>query len=479
MITRTRNRSATSKNPFNPDSSRPGISVTEQFEEAVVVDVVVNNEHPLYAIDGYNSGVVQFRFINSNYYSADENLSWAFPMDATITQYPLLHEMVYVVRGLNRWYYMKAFNVLNRPTSQPMFGFNTEAQPITSGADTTKALRATTASPNKAAQEGDYKLGEFFTEQTAVYRLKHTEGDITYEGRHGQSIRFGASWLDGDTGNVLKHPFLATTTDQSPNLLMRIGPDPQAKRTVISPFGLVVEDINLDKTSAWMVSDQLVPLKYATKNSGIHAVSVTDFPNQLDGNQYIINSDRFVINTKLDKIIGSSANGIHWMTLKDYTMDADGNHITWTTIDRKDRVVGNWRETVGKVLDISSVSDMTLTAGKTATIQSQAMVNAIAPKIHIGSAANEDEPIPLGETLRSFLEQVLEAILTTPLILTTGMPIGPSMMNPEIIAKLEALKEQYLSNGTQATILSLNNFTIRTNETPAAPRTISSYTEGT
>lgn len=469
------NLSSTS-NPFGPATSQSGLTSSLQFEEAVVVDVIVNNDHSDYSKDGYNVGAVKFRFLNSNFYRPDESLNWAFPVDSNISEYPLINEIVYVFQALNRFYYMKKFNVANRPTTQPFFGLNDEAQPAETSSENIKNIRSAQASPVKPSTAKPAKLGKYFKDLPTIQRLKHLEGDLVFEGRSGQSIRFGTSWLDGTTNDVTKKPFKSSTTDQSPNLLMRIGPSASGARTVPGPFGLTVEDINADASSIWMVSDQIVPLRMATKDSKIHALSTTAFPKTLSDNQIIINSDRIVLNSKKDKLIGSSANGIHWMTLQDYTTDVDGNHTTWTNKIRADRVLEDWRLVVGKTLTLSAQENVIQIGGKNHSIFAGTNLSLVGNKIFIGTANSTEEPLVLGKTLKEFLTQLIEILVQEPLILMTGAPGSPSAQNPMRVSKLKQLSSTYLSGN--AKILSLDNFTVKKNDSPQNAQTIGSYQEG-
>lgn len=478
MYNRTFARSTTNPNPFSTDVERPGYTVTEQFESAVVVDVIVNNTHTQYAQDGYNVGAIKFRFLNSSFFQSDETLHWAFPMNANISEYPLLNEVVYVFSGLNRFYYFPKFNVSNRPTSQGMFGLNQEAQPITSAVQSTKHLRSSAASPIKAPPTDKNGLGEYFVEPTTVYRLKHLEGDVVYEGRTGQSIRMGTSWLDGKAGVTArdkKKPWQSLKTDQSPNILIRTGADPQAVRTTDTAFGQVIEDINTDKSSLWMVSDQVVKLKYSTESSGIHRASIADFPTQLDGNQIVVNTDRFVINTKTDKILGHSALGIHWTTLKDYTVDADQDHRTWTNRNKSDRVVNDSTLTVGRDHTTSTLRDVIHIGKRDAVMSGGRRISMLAPKIHIGSPSDTAQPLVLGNELIDCLNALISAILAGPIVASTGSPGSPSPLNPSILVQLNDVRSQFL---TSKKIVSDDNFTVKKNSQELEATNIKPYREG-
>lgn len=474
-------RGETNSNPFVNNVERPGQLIAEQYEEGVVIDVIVNNHHEEYAKDGYNVGAVKFRFMNSNYFRPDETLHWAFSMDANRSDYPLLNEVVYVFQGLNRFYYMRKFNVSSRVTAQPMFGINEEAQPIPDASQGIQSLRESAASPIKPSSPAGGALGKYFLEQPKVWRLKHLEGDIIYEGRSGASIRMGTAWLDGKVGVTARpkiKPWQSLVVDQAPNIMIRVGPDPTSERTVDTPYGQVIEEINKDQSSIWMVTDQIVPLIYSTEKSKIHTVSIFDFPARLTGNQIIVNTDRFVVNAKTDKILGHSALGIHWTTLQNFTADADKDHITWTNRDRADRVVRNWRQTIGGNKDETALGNMFRISGGNQQFGAGGSISFMSPKIFIGSSNSSGEPLVLGATLRTFLDQLITILTMEPIVAVTSMPGSPSTQNPARITALQKLKAQYLVGGNSAKILSLDNFTIRDNQREPKPRNIKPYVEG-
>ena len=65
------------------------------------------------------------------------------------------------------------------------------------------------------------------------------------------------------------------------------------------------EDINLDGSSLWMTTDQVIPFERSSEKA--HGKTV---PKKYDGKQVIINSDRIVFNTKLNSIHAFSKNEI-------------------------------------------------------------------------------------------------------------------------------------------------------------------------
>jgi hypothetical protein len=71
----TNNKNRNAFNPFVPNGS--SFTQTSTVHEAVVVDVIVNDTHEAYGADGYNVGAIQFRFLKSNAFREQGNLSWA------------------------------------------------------------------------------------------------------------------------------------------------------------------------------------------------------------------------------------------------------------------------------------------------------------------------------------------------------------------------------------------------------------------
>lgn len=445
-------------NPFAPQGASGAFTLPEVSQEAIVIDVVVNDSHPEYAKDGYNVGAIQFRFLHSNYYREQGSLNWALPMDTNITDYPLLQEIVIITKALNRFYYTKKLNTSSRVTSQPLWGLNDELSPPDNPSSRVSDYQSSTVNPKQENNAAKYKLGKFFKDQDSVRRLRHDEGDVVIEGRSGQSIRLGAAWK-ADT------QFKSTTTNQAPNMLFRVGPSPRVKASVDNIFGLVTEDINEDATSVWLVSDQLVPLNLSTAKNKVHKASVADFPKRLDGNQLIINTDRIVMNTKKDKILGHSQNGIHWTTIKDFTVDSDQDYLSQITRDEKinvgqdqTRSIGNDSTvTIGRNQSISVAQNTVFKIGGFFESNVSDRISLVSSKVYLGTKQSEAQPVPLGAILAQFLSDFLDAHISNASshVIT---PVGPGILNPGVVAKLTALKAK-VSGGASAPINSKITFT--------------------
>jgi hypothetical protein len=416
----------TSHNPFQQKGIDSTYTVQESTLEAVVVDVVVNDTHPQYAKDGYNIGAIKFRSLKTHMFRDDGDLNWALPLETNITEYPLLNEIVHIVPSLNRFYYSRKLNVSGRVTHSSMPGLNEELAPLKSSKEVIATFQKTIGTPVKVAGPTE-KLGKVFRDSPNVYRLRHDEGDISWQGRSGQSIRFGASWRSGTN-------FQSTNKEQSPNILIRVGPG-DATPSVSGPFGLVTEDINTDASSIYLVTDQIVDLTPATEGNTSHLASIPDFPKRLDGNQIIINTDRFVVNTKTDRIIGFAKKGIHWTSGQDATIDTERDYLS--TIQGK------------MVLDIGAHFQSTATERH----------SIISPKVYIGMESDESQPVPLGALLAEFLGAFIDAHLqnASTHVITS---MGPGTLSPSVIAALQKLKTD-VARGTLASFNSHVAFTTK------------------
>jgi len=426
---------------------------TFQFEEAVVVDVVVNDAHPAYNKDGDNVGVIKFRFINSQQYLPDDSLNEAFPFFANISDYPLLNEIVYVFRALNRWYYMAKFNTTNRVTAQALFGINTRLGPIQSDSEDSQQkteIYAGGAEIKQDPEAEEARLGEKFQDKEDVFRLRHQEGDLIIEGRSGHSIRFGSNQDE----------------DQAPNMLIRIGPNPDPELSIDddSEFALVDEDINADLSSIWAVSNQVIPLTFATVDSDTHFESMEEKPGTLDGNQIVINSDRLVFNTKRDKLLVSTFLGTHFTTLQDHTVDADKNYISFAGLNREVRIGQDYLITIGRDYLLSVEGDKTSEIAGATVHQSEGNHSIIADQIFIGSLDDQTEPLVLGDQLRDFIDQFLNIFIQNAAILTLPT-VGVGPLNPAVVGQISALRTQFGTTSKDSAqkkgFLSTNNYVTR------------------
>ena len=123
---------------------KPDTSYFYELEEAVVLDIVLNEDHPMFKsselepndwppnIDGsapipgdkdYSViGTIKFRFLNSEIGKEKEKLAWAYPIENTgITEWPLLNEIVIIGKYMGKYFYSRKLNYKSVVNSNASF----------------------------------------------------------------------------------------------------------------------------------------------------------------------------------------------------------------------------------------------------------------------------------------------------------------------------------------------------------------------
>tara|TARA_R110002020_G_scaffold11020_3_gene42001 strand:- start:515 stop:1219 length:705 start_codon:yes stop_codon:yes gene_type:complete len=168
----------------------------------------------------------------------------AKPLLSSIKQYPVENEIVLIIPGpkTNRRsggkldkYYLAPFNIYGSSHH------NAQPQALTDEEIQTKTLTG---------------LYNFFKEQENIRPLKPYNGDITIEGRYGQSIRFGST-ISGSVETIQE------------NKWSNVGDNPGTPITIIrngqigegedkAQYDHILEDINGDDSSIYLCSNQQI-----------------------------------------------------------------------------------------------------------------------------------------------------------------------------------------------------------------------------
>jgi len=156
-------------------------------------------------------------------------------------------------------------------------------------------------------------LGDTFVEKLDIKNLQPFEGDIFYEGRWGQSLRFGSTVNNSPISN----PWSRTGQNGDPLTILRNSQYDDGKDAWIPQ----VEDINKEGSSIYMTSTQAIPIEVSSKSYKSYKTAPTS-PDKFAGEQIILNSGRLLFNTKEDSILMSSKNSINLNAINDVNIDA-------------------------------------------------------------------------------------------------------------------------------------------------------------
>jgi hypothetical protein len=419
------------------DTSR---TIPTALYEALVVDVIFDHTHPEYFTpDGYNVGSIKVRIFEDTQTVIDSELSWADPIDNTIQEYPLIGELVTLQKIRDNLYYTRKIPIAHKIQENAILNLNDALQNRSSN---------TLANAINKQQEilfDIHKFGEYYRPDSRVRPLKHFEGDKIFQGRMGQSIRFGSSQMDPSSDGL------------APNVIIRSGQGKDIENKAASTtavYGVLLEDINKDPSSLWMTSDQIVPFTPATIDAGSFLRSAQEPPTIFDGAQTIINSDRIILNAKNNQIMLFSSNTINLNSYSDITLDTDANIFLSANEEVSIKMGGEFT--------LVSDADITISPAKNIKISSGENTSLLGKNIFIGSIEDNEEPIVGGKTLAETLETLVKIIANAPVLAITSS--GPAKLSPAVKAQLENFITSQLKNKTDAVFNSKNNFVSLENE---------------
>ena len=421
--------SKSNKSPqLNDQQIKDLVDIRSPIQLAVVVDVIFNENHvklqdeykqkinpqtvPLNyknepakenEVDFSYIGRAKVRILSQEKKSSVEKLPWAIPLDQTITQYPLVNELVLVQKVGNNYYYSKPLNKFNFPTN---IDYTVETVYSENGKPAVPFYfdgnRATyTSAPIYSKYNNIGYVGEYFISNPFIRLIRKNEGDTAIESRFGQSIRFSAydnnrlndkgsypsyalnsNLLKESSGGGYGNPKITIrnrqrniSLDEPQQLHPKLPPIPKITPSEKNFGGQIDEDINNDGSTIQITSGKTESDWKTTVYKSIFGKTSNGEPTEeqvrfnpknstpfvlptLNGDQIVINTDRLVLSSRF-------AETLHF-SKKRYAVTTDSEY----TVDANDNVV--------------------ITTNNTACIN--------APQIFLGQYGETNEPVLLGQT---------------------------------------------------------------------------------
>lgn len=239
----------------------------------------------------------------------------AYPFYQHLKSLPLIGEVVYIVsgpspgdqlRGAPKDYYFSALNLWNNPQSG-----------TTSVANQIKAP------------------GEEWRSTADNNPLRPFEGDVILEGRKGQSIRFSESFRNT--------PWQGSRADLSTIAIT------SGIYSTGNPTEYVVENINADASSIYLLQGQSIPLdvQHEWKHNGMTSYGSNVYPldaKSYTGNQIVLNSGRIYLNSKTEHVlisaqqyVGLLGDQIHLDAIRNINFAAPTLNLTADSLNPKKR----------------------------------------------------------------------------------------------------------------------------------------------
>lgn len=186
----------------------------------------------------------------------------AKPLHSSMKHIPVEGEFVQIITGpglgLNDsrnqvdYYYTNPFNLWGASHHNALPDLGDYSNYINREDDTYAQNQATNRPVNNSVSSSiAYPLGPNFPEQSNLKSLKVFTGDVTMEGRWGNSIRFGSTTVGGTNDNY----WSATGSAGSPITIIRNGQGRQIDNVAWVP---TVENVNRDLSLIYLTSNQKI-----------------------------------------------------------------------------------------------------------------------------------------------------------------------------------------------------------------------------
>lgn len=389
----------------------------------VVYDVILGKDSPLIKLkklEGtYSIGAIQFRLMGDKT-TPNELLPIAYPLNKNINSLPLRNEIVIIHTPSDGgdYYYTKSAEELNpyQTAISNLISSKFKAGKQNSGGnskDYQKVSSTNITRKNTSQSTNEYDgFGNYYNQEIGgnIHKLKLYEGDTLLESRFGQSIR-----LSG---------YNNPDNEFYPTISIRNGENPESfnRETTLD----TEEDINKDGNIIFLSSgDRLLNYILPTKNK---KESFFNYPNELRGNQILLNSDRIILSAKNAEMIGVAKKDIGFITDGQFSIDAtQGINIT----------TGNSESAVDINIDTNN-GNIDLHSG-----------NGL---IRLGVGLDNDEsnlePAVKGETLVQILSEFM-TIVAQQIFATPAGPTSPGPTNNPQINALHNKLNSMLSNYVQ------------------------------
>jgi hypothetical protein len=329
---------------LNPQLSGDKNSNNNNPKAARVISIVLDSTHPRFNdLGGWTAlGAIEFDYVVSPQYGSESTYGVAYPLNCGIKHYPLVNEIVHIESsfsnaldsytnnidiktGAKKKYYTRPISVWNHPHHNAYSFTINDSDPAQN--KTYEQTIAGSTSINSTTPVS-INLGSTFKERD-VNPLLPFEGDIIYEGRFGNSIRFGSTVMVSASYSSNDWSTEGVGQNGDPILIIKNGQN-QNYNSSAEP---ILEDININNSSIYLTSTQRIFLNASSTKGGQFGSNVSDYPsydpskkpdtpNKFSGAQILLSSGRLVFNSSNDHILLTSAKSINLNSLTSVNIDS-------------------------------------------------------------------------------------------------------------------------------------------------------------
>ena len=313
---------------FGSSTSATGLPNLTGFIPVRVTEVNITpnkEDSSLFKVQSEYWGVGSIRFESLN---EAQNLrgnvrnNIALPLNINVRTLPIVNEIVFVILGPSKesmqsgdptaqtYYYTNSLPTWNNTNANI---FPSQLGEGNTSTDTNDTSTIEDGIPNNPDNEKTGpKTGVVYEEEGEIKNLYPQEGDIIFEGRFGNSLRFSSTGKyeeNFDEFNVSpQNPWSRDGKKGSPITILRNG---QEKGVAFDAWEPIFEDINNDGSSVYLTSNQNIPIELAYPFLASYGVDITlpedtttEFEkiSEPEGNEFISNSEADSLDKAQDSI---------------------------------------------------------------------------------------------------------------------------------------------------------------------------------
>ena len=284
-------------------------------------------------------GGVKFELINnpSPKEKVVEEMDFAKPLFPNNKVLPVLNELVYIlglpstnvqnnVTDVDQFYYFQPINLWNSVHHNAMIN------PLMIREGQVQDYEQSEAGLVRQVSDGgtEIDLGVTFKERFTPpgdplgipKNLQPFEGDILYEGRWGQAIRFTSTITDSNPEN----PWSENGENGDPLMIIKNGNHDDGQ----DPWIPQIEDINKDLSSIYLSSKQKLPIDVASKHYKSYETE-PEFPKEYVEEQVVLTSNRLLFNARKDSVLISAEKSINLNTNDTVNIDSFNSLVVDTS----------------------------------------------------------------------------------------------------------------------------------------------------
>ena len=261
-------------------------------------------------------GAIKYEYVENVASRSNQSIKYAYPLLPSQKQFPLVNELVIIFllpdnkldenNSLQKAYYLNTLALWNHPHHNAYPSpFTDDNQSPSQNHDYQQIegglVRRVTDDSTEIDLNGQSK--GTFVEQTNIKPILPFAGDVILEGRFGNSIRLGNT---SKTTSTYKNNWSDFGDNGNPITIIKNGQPDNVGNQGWLP---TTEDINKDKSSIYLTSNQKIPIVTSSENYSAFTEAPL-LPRLYKSNQILLSSGRLVFNAATDSILMSSQKNI-------------------------------------------------------------------------------------------------------------------------------------------------------------------------